>query len=213
VSRRRRRNARAVPTRAEALVRITKTWKTTGKTPGKIPKQSFKGPLRPQPPNHHAWSPETRSHTEQTPGIPQKTQIHAPPHRPGDRLTPGVSDSGVVRGPSRSSHNAVLRLGARGCPCPGSRRLIPPRSQDGEAEESPSERSPGWAQRASGDGAWAAPSGAATRGPIAYAIGLPGGAARRTAVPIAYAIGLPGGVCSGPRPVQESRSRSTSARV
>jgi hypothetical protein len=35
-------------------------------------------------------------------------------------------------------------------------------------------------------------SGAATRDPIAYAIGLPDGAAGRPAVPIAYAIGLPG---------------------
>jgi hypothetical protein len=104
---------------------------------------------------------------------------------------------------------------ARGCPCPGSRRLIPLRSRDGEAEESPSERSPGWAQRASRDGAWAAPSGGAHRlktcatwrrgmgSPerrgtqvenlchVATVWAAPSGDA--DAIPIAYAIGLPDG--------------------
>ena len=40
---------------------------------------------------------------------------------------------------------------ARGCPCPRA-GVADKRSQDGEAQSASSERSPGWAQRVSGDG-------------------------------------------------------------
>ena len=52
---------------------------------------------------------------------------------------------------------------ARGGPCPGA-GVGGQRSQDGGAQPAPSERSPGWAKRTTGDGAWAVPSGANKNG-------------------------------------------------
>jgi len=59
---------------------------------------------------------------------------------------------------SRAGHPSTAQaLTDEGLPMPQEPAWLTSEAVDGEAQAAPRERSPGWAQRTSGDGAWAAP--------------------------------------------------------